>query len=144
MSGVPSSGRVEAGFWRDRRVLLTGHTGFKGAWLALWLQALGARLTGFSAGTPTEPSLFQVARVGEGMESIEGDVCDPEALARALASTVPEVVIHMAAQPLVRRSYAEPRETFQVNVMGTVNVLDAVRLHGDDVRAVVNVTSDKC
>jgi CDP-glucose 4,6-dehydratase len=143
-AGPAPSGTVDPDFWRNRRVLLTGHTGFKGAWLALWLQALGARLTGFSAGAPTQPSLYQLARVGEGMESIEGDVCDPEAVAAALASAAPEVVIHMAAQPLVRRAYAEPRETFQINVMGTVNVLDAVRLHGDGVRAVVNVTSDKC
>lgn len=137
-------GGVEPAFWRDRRVLLTGHTGFKGAWLALWLQALGARVTGFSAGVPTEPSLYQLARVGEGMESIEGDVCDPAAVAAALAVAAPDVVIHMAAQPLVRRSYSEPRETFQINVMGTVTVLDAVRLRGEGVRAVLNVTSDKC
>jgi CDP-glucose 4,6-dehydratase len=135
---------VEPGFWRERRVLLTGHTGFKGAWLALWLQSLGARVTGFSAGSPTQPSLFALARVAEGMESIDGDVCDPQAVAEALATAAPEVVIHMAAQPLVRRSFAEPRETFQINVMGTVNVLDAVRVHGDGVRAIVNVTSDKC
>jgi CDP-glucose 4,6-dehydratase len=123
---------------------LTGHTGFKGAWLALWLQFLGARVTGFSAGSPTRPSLYELARVGEGMESVEGDVCDPGAVAAALAAAAPEVVIHMAAQALVRRSFAEPRETLQINVMGTVNVLDAVRAHGEAVRAVVNVTSDKC
>ena len=142
--GAAPSGRVEPEFWKDRRVLLTGHTGFKGAWLALWLQSLGARLTGFSAGAPTQPSLFELASVGQGMESVEGDVCDPEAVAAALASSAPEVVIHMAAQPLVRRSYLAPRETFQINVMGTVNVLDAVRTDGQSVRAVVNVTSDKC
>ena len=135
---------MDPDFWRDRRVLLTGHTGFKGAWLALWLQSLGARVTGFSTGVPTQPSLYELARVGEGMESIEGDVRDPEAIAAAVAAAAPEVVIHMAAQSLVRRSFAEPRETFETNVMGTVNVLDAVRLHGEGVRAVVNVTSDKC
>jgi CDP-glucose 4,6-dehydratase len=144
VSGATPTGRVEPDFWRRRRVLLTGHTGFKGAWLALWLQTLGARVTGFSAGVPTQPSLYQLAGVGEGMDSIEGDVCDPEALAGALTSAAPEVVIHMAAQPLVRRSYAEPRETFEINVMGTVTLLDALRLHGEGVRAVVNVTSDKC
>jgi CDP-glucose 4,6-dehydratase len=135
---------VDPGFWRDRRVLLTGHTGFKGAWLALWLQSLGARVTGFSVNGTTRPSLYELARVGEDMQSIEGDVRDEEAVSAALAAAAPEVVIHMAAQSLVRRSFAEPRETFQTNVMGTVNVLDAVRTHGDDVRAVVNVTSDKC
>ena len=125
-------------------MLLTGHTGFKGAWLSLWLQSLGARVTGFRNGVPTQPSLYELARVGEGMESIVGDVRDPEAVAAAVAAADPEVVIHMAAQSLVRRSFAEPRETYETNVMGTVNVLDAVRLHGASVRAVVNVTSDKC
>jgi CDP-glucose 4,6-dehydratase len=137
-------GAVDPNFWRDRRVLLTGHSGFKGGWLALWLQSLGARVTGFSVNGRTQPSLCELARVGEGMESIEGDVCDPAAVAAALASVAPEVVIHMAAQPLVRRSFAEPRETFQINVMGTVNLLDAVRVHGEGVRAVLHVGSDKC
>jgi CDP-glucose 4,6-dehydratase len=135
---------VDPDFWRDRRVLLTGHTGFKGAWLSLWLQALGARVTGFANGVPTQPSLYELARAGEGMESIEGDVRDPEALAAAVASSNPEVVIHMAAQSLVRRSFAAPRDTYETNVMGTVNVFDAVRVHGGGVRAIVNVTSDKC
>ena len=135
---------VDPGFWRERRVLLTGHTGFKGAWLSLWLQSLGARVTGFANGVPTQPSLYELAKVGEGMESIEGDVRDPAALAAALAAAEPEIVIHMAAQSLVRRSFVEPRETYETNVMGTVNVLDAVRVHGNGVRAIVNVTSDKC
>lgn len=139
----PSAGVVDPDFWRERRVLLTGHTGFKGSWLALWLQALGARVTGFSSGVPTQPSLFELARVGEGMESIEGDVRDARALDDALAAARPEVVIHMAAQSLVRPSFAQPRETYEVNVMGTVNLLDAVRRDGT-VRVVVNVTSDKC
>lgn len=131
-------------FWRGRTVLVTGHTGFKGAWLSLWLQALGARVVGFSRGVPSEPSLYAVARVGEGMhESIEGDVCNAHAVNRAIARVAPEVVIHMAAQPFVRRSYEQPRETFEANVMGTVNVLDAIRRCGA-VRAVVCVTSDKC
>jgi CDP-glucose 4,6-dehydratase len=137
-------GRVDPDFWRDRSVLITGHSGFKGAWLALWLQSLGARVTGYSAKVPTRPSLFELARVGEGMESIEGDVRDPEAIAAAVATTAPEVVIHMAAQSLVRRSFSEPRETYETNVMGTVNVMDAVRRNGDSVRVLVNVTSDKC
>ncbi|MGH2852792.1 MAG: CDP-glucose 4,6-dehydratase [Solirubrobacteraceae bacterium] len=138
-----SHGIVDPGFWRGRRVLLTGHTGFKGAWLALWLQTLGARVTGFSLGVPTRPSLYELARVGEGMEGIEGDVRDFQALAAALDRARPEVVIHMAAQSLVRRSFSEPRLTYEVNVMGTVNLLDALRRAGS-VRAVVNVTSDKC
>jgi CDP-glucose 4,6-dehydratase len=135
---------IDPGFWRDRRVLLTGHTGFKGAWLSLWLQSLGARVTGFSVDVPTRPSLYELAKVREGMESIEGDVRDPEALAAAMRTAAPEIVIHMAAQSLVRRSFAAPHETYETNVMGTVNVLDAVRLHGSEVRAIVNVTSDKC
>jgi CDP-glucose 4,6-dehydratase len=140
----PGGGAVEASFWRGRGVLLTGHTGFKGAWLALWLQSLGARVTGFSDGVPTEPALYELARVGEGMDSIEGDVRDHDAIAGAVRRAAPEIVIHMAAQSLVRRSFAEPRETYETNVMGTVNLLDAVRLAGDGVRVVVNVTSDKC
>lgn len=135
---------VEAEFWRDRRVLLTGHTGFKGAWLSLWLQSLGAHVTGFSVDVPTEPSLYELARVGTEMESVEGDVRDRDAIAAAVEAAAPEIVIHMAAQSLVRRSFVEPRETYETNVMGTVNVLDAVREKGDGVRVVVNVTSDKC
>jgi CDP-glucose 4,6-dehydratase len=142
---APGSGSVDPAFWRGLRVLLTGHTGFKGAWLSLWLQTLGAQVTGFSNGIPTEPSLYELADVQSGMSaSIEGDVRNVGALADALAGSDPEVVIHMAAQSLVRRSFAEPVETYATNVMGTVNVLDAVRLHGRSVRAVVNVTSDKC
>jgi CDP-glucose 4,6-dehydratase len=141
---APRRGTVDPAFWRERSVLLTGHTGFKGAWLALWLQSLGARMTGFSNGVPTDPSLYELARVGEGMQSIEGDIRDHDAIAAAVTQAAPEIVIHMAAQSLVRRSFAEPRETYETNVMGTVNLLDAVRLAGDSVRVVVNVTSDKC
>jgi CDP-glucose 4,6-dehydratase len=138
------SGTVDPDFWRGRRVLLSGHTGFKGAWLALWLQSLGARVTGFASGVPTKPSLYELARVSEGMQSIEGDVCDHGALVAAVSECAPEVVIHMAAQSLVRRSFSEPRETYATNVMGTVNLLDAVRVAGESVRVLVNVTSDKC
>jgi CDP-glucose 4,6-dehydratase len=142
--GRSMTGAVDPDFWNGRRVLLTGHTGFKGAWLSLWLQSLGARVTGFSSGVPTKPSLYELARVGEGLHaSVQGDVRNPQALAKAVAAAGPEVVIHLAAQPLVRRSFTSPRETFETNVMGTVNVLDAVR-HSDDLRAVVIVTSDKC
>jgi CDP-glucose 4,6-dehydratase len=138
------SGAVDPAFWRGRRVLLTGHTGFKGAWMALWLQSLGAEVIGFSVDVPTRPSLYELARVDEGMQSIEGDVRDPEAIAMAVRTAAPEVVIHMAAQSLVRRSFARPRETYETNLMGTVNLLEAVRRDGAQVRAVVNVTSDKC
>jgi CDP-glucose 4,6-dehydratase len=141
---APAGAAVDPGFWRGRNVLITGHTGFKGAWLSLWLQSLGANVTGFADGVPTDPSLYDLARVGEGMRSVEGDVRDRDALAAVISEASPEVVIHMAAQSLVRRSFVEPRETYEVNVMGTVNVLDAVRLHGHGVRVLVNVTSDKC
>jgi CDP-glucose 4,6-dehydratase len=144
MSDQAAPAKVDREFWSGRRVLLTGHTGFKGAWLSLWLQALGADLHGFARDVPTEPSLFELARVGEGMRGIEGDLRDRDAVVRAVAEVKPEVVIHMAAQSLVRRSFAEPVETYETNVLGTVNLLDAVRAHGEPVRVVVNVTSDKC
>ena len=134
---------VDPGFWRGRRVLVTGHTGFKGTWLVLWLQSMGAEVTGLAPGPPTDPSLFALARAGELCDDHHGDVRDVGAVDRAFAASRPEVVLHMAAQPLVRRSFREPAETYEVNVMGTVNVLDAVRRH-EGVRAVVNVTSDKC
>jgi CDP-glucose 4,6-dehydratase len=124
--------------------MLTGHTGFKGAWLALWLQSLGATVYGLSSGVPTSPSLYELARIGDGMADEKMvDVRDHDAVARAVSSLTPEVVIHLAAQSLVRRSFANPRETFETNVMGTVNVLEAVRA-APSVRALVNVTSDKC
>jgi len=126
-------------------VLVTGHTGFKGAWLSLWLQSLGAELTGLADAVPTDPSLFDLGRVGEGLDWRVGDVRDRAVVGEAIAACRPEVVIHMAAQSLVRRSFASPRETYATNVMGTVNVLDAVRVGGaGTVRVVVNVTSDKC
>lgn len=130
-------------FWRGKRVFLTGHTGFKGSWLSLWLQRLGAEVTGYSLAPPTEPSLFDAARVADGMTSLHGDVRDLTALREAMRRAGPEVVIHMAAQSLVRHSYAEPVETYAVNVMGTVNLLEAVR-QTSGVKAVVNVTTDKC
>jgi len=112
-----------AGFWQGRRVFLTGHTGFKGGWLALWLQRLGAEVTGYALAPGTEPALFEVARVGTGMASVLGDLRDPEALAAAMARARPEVVFHLAAQALVRRSYQEPVATYATNVMGTVHLL---------------------
>ena len=130
-------------FWQGKRVFLTGHTGFKGGWLSLWLQQLGADVTGYALEAPTTPSLFEVANVARGMQSIIGDVRDGDAVKRAMAVACPDVVIHMAAQPLVRYSYVNPVETYSTNVMGVVNVLEAVRTT-PGVRAVVNVTSDKC
>lgn len=135
---------VDPAFWASRRVLLTGHTGFKGAWLSLWLTRLGARVTGVADGVPTDPSLYELARVGDGLTHVGADIRDPEAVGRAVASAGPEVVIHMAAQPFVRRSFADPRVTYATNVMGTVNVLEAVRTTAPDVAAIVVVTSDKC
>ncbi|MBI5919134.1 MAG: CDP-glucose 4,6-dehydratase [Nitrosomonadales bacterium] len=134
---------MNAVFWHGKRVLLTGHTGFKGSWLSLWLQSLGAQVVGYALAPPTDPSLFDVADVGSGMESIIGDIRDLAKLQAVFAEHQPEIVIHLAAQPLVRYSYIEPVETYSTNVMGTVNLLEAVR-HTASVKAVVNVTSDKC
>ena len=130
-------------FWRGKRVFLTGHTGFKGSWLSLWLQSLGAEVQGFSLTPPTSPSLFGQARVVEGMASAIGDIRDRTAIAGAMSAFRPDIVIHMAAQPLVRLSYDQPVETYATNVMGTVHVLEATRTV-DSVRAIVNVTTDKC
>lgn len=130
-------------FWRGRKVFITGHTGFKGSWLSLWLQSLGAELTGYSLEPPTNPSNFNIANVGQGMTSLIGDIRDGESLMRAMKRASPEIVIHMAAQPLVRYSYDHPVETYSTNVMGTVHLLEAVRATGT-VRSVVVVTSDKC
>jgi CDP-glucose 4,6-dehydratase len=143
---IPVRMAIDCDFWSGRRVLLTGHTGFKGAWLSLWLQSLGARVTGLApAGAPTRPSLYELAGVSVGMErELAVDVRDREAVGQAVAAARPEVVLHLAAQPLVRRSLVDPVGTYEVNVMGTVNVLDAVRLKGEEVRSVVVVTSDKC
>ena len=130
-------------FWRGKRVLLTGHTGFKGSWMSLWLQSMGANVVGYALAPPTQPSLFEEARVAEGMTSVIGDIRDLAALQAVFAEHRPEIVFHMAAQPLVRYSYAEPVETYATNVMGTVNLLEAVRM-SPGVKAVVNITTDKC
>lgn len=130
-------------FWKGKRVLITGHTGFKGSWLALWLKSRGADVSGYSLDPPTTPNLFSTAGVGRGIASVIGDVRDLENLCRVFSRHSPEIVFHMAAQSLVRRSYLDPVETFGSNVMGTVNVLEAVR-RADSVRVLVNITSDKC
>lgn len=133
---------VTDAFWRGRKVFLTGHTGFKGSWLALWLHRMGAEVTGFAL--PAEsPSLFEQARIAELVHHIEGDIRDLAAVESAMAAAQPEVVFHLAAQPLVRLSYATPVETFATNVQGTVHVLDACR-RIDGLKAVVCITSDKC
>lgn len=129
--------------WEGRRVLVTGHTGFKGAWLALWLEALSAEVTGLALASPTEPSLFDSARVASGVRHIEGDIRDLDTVVAAVESARPEVIFHLAAQPLVRLSYDEPVETYATNVMGTAHVLEAAR-RVTGVRAIVAVTSDKC
>lgn len=130
-------------FWRGKRVFITGHTGFKGSWLSLWLQQLGAAVTGYSLAPPTSPSLFEAAHVADGMVSLFGDIRDLNALKSAMQRSQPEIVIHMAAQSLVRLSYNQPAETYATNVMGTVHLLESVR-HTPGVRAVVNITTDKC
>ena len=130
-------------FWRGKRVFMTGHTGFKGGWLSLWLQSLGAELSGYALVPTPGPNLFGAAAVGRDMRSVIGDIRDHAAVSAALEAARPEIVIHMAAQPLVRLSYAEPVETYATNVMGTVHVLEAAR-RASSVRAIVSVTTDKC
>ena len=134
---------IDPSFWKGKRVFVTGHTGFKGGWICLWLKHLGVEVIGYSLEPATVPSLFEAADVGEGMQSIFGDIRDHAKLSKAISESKPDVVIHMAAQPLVRYSYAQPAETYEVNVMGTVHLLEGVRTT-PSVKAVVNVTSDKC
>jgi CDP-glucose 4,6-dehydratase len=136
-------GQINPDFWRGKRVLLTGHTGFKGSWLSLWLQTMGAKVRGISLEPPTTPALFEVARVADGMDHQTADIRDYDKIRALVANFRPEIVIHMAAQPLVRLSYSQPIETAATNVMGTVQVLEAAR-HAGSVRAIVSVTTDKC
>jgi len=130
-------------FWKGRRVFLTGHTGFKGSWLSLWLNTLGARVTGYALSPPTQPSLFVQADVARRVDTISADIRDFARLKSAISECRPEVVIHMAAQSVVRKGYQDPIETYSSNVMGTVNLLEALRQLGQSC-VVVNVTSDKC
>jgi CDP-glucose 4,6-dehydratase len=141
---IPAAVEIDHRFWAQRRVLITGHTGFKGAWLSLWLLSLGAEPIGVSAGPPSTPSLYELSRLGEQMREQTVDVRDADGVRAALAAARPDVVLHLAAQPMVRRSLREPSQTYAINVLGTVNVLEAVRTAGADVGAVVVVTSDKC
>ena len=134
---------IERSFWKGKKVFLTGHTGFKGSWLSLWLQKMGAEVKGFSLQPPTNPSLFIESSVAEDMESDIGDVRDSERLFQSVSDFKPQIVFHMAAQSLVRFSYDSPIETYATNVMGTVHLLDAIRRIGG-VKAIVNITSDKC
>ena len=135
---------VNPDFWRGKRVFLTGHTGFKGSWISLWLQSMGTEVHGLALEPPTIPNLFTVAQVARGMASHTiGDIRDLTRVKNAMQANQPEIVIHMAAQPLVRLSYAEPVETYATNVMGTVHVLEAAR-HTPSVKAIVVVTTDKC
>lgn len=133
---------ASAEFWKGKKVFLTGHTGFKGAWVSIWLHALGAKVTGYALDPPTQPSLFEAAGVAKLVTSVIADVRDLDRLRTEMTKAAPEIVIHMAAQPLVRDSYKFPVETYATNVMGTVHLLEAVRT-APTVRVVVNVTTDK-
>jgi CDP-glucose 4,6-dehydratase len=134
---------IPVDFWRGKTVLVTGHTGFKGSWLSLWLSSLGAKVVGYSLRPRRARSLFEIARLSELMTDIDGNVCDLPALERVVSRHAPEIVIHLAAQALVRESYRSPVETYATNVMGTVNILEAVRRIGM-ARVVLLITSDKC
>lgn len=134
---------IDPVFWKGKRVFLTGHTGFKGSWLSLWLQSMGAQVKGYALSPPTTPALFEEARVADGMDSEHGDIRDLDAITRSMTSFQPDILIHMAAQPLVRLSYREPVATYATNVMGTVHVLEAAR-KCKQLRCIVNITTDKC
>ncbi|NOU67944.1 CDP-glucose 4,6-dehydratase [Paenibacillus sp. LMG 31461] len=139
---------VNSAFWHGKRVLITGHSGFKGAWLCLWLQSLGADVIGYALQPPTEPNLFHLSGLDKDMQSFFADIRDRERLRQVVADTDPTIIFHMAAQPIVRNSYKNPVDTYEVNVMGTVNLLEAVRSAAasgkSSIRAVINVTTDKC
>jgi CDP-glucose 4,6-dehydratase len=136
-------GKVNPSFWKGKKVYLTGHTGFKGSWLSLWLQMMGVNLKGYSLAPNTNPNLFTKAGVSKNMESEIGDIRDLSRISKSIQDFNPDILIHMAAQPLVRLSYKEPVETFSTNVMGTVNVLEAAR-KCPNLKAIVSVTTDKC
>ncbi|MDD4601157.1 MAG: CDP-glucose 4,6-dehydratase [Negativicutes bacterium] len=134
---------MTTGFWRNKTVFLTGHTGFKGTWLALWLQKLGAKVIGYSLKAPTKPNMFDTVNLSEKMISVYGDVREHDNLYSVIKQYQPDIVFHLAAQSLVRKSYHNPIETFSTNIMGTVNILDAAK-NVPSIKAVINITSDKC
>ena len=135
--------RIDPGFWKGKRVFLTGHTGFKGSWLAFWLHGLGAEVTGFSLAPETDPALYNLLQLDQLMESVIGDICDADVLKQALLRSNPDIVLHLAAQPIVSTGYREPVKTFNTNVMGVVNLLEVVRTF-DRNMAVLVISSDKC
>ena len=136
-------GKVNPQFWKGKRVFVTGHTGFKGSWLSLWLQLMGAEVKGFSLAPSTQPALFEVAKVGENMQTEIGDIRNLQQLSQSIRSFNPDVLLHLAAQPLVRLSYKEPVDTYSTNVIGTLNVLEAAR-YAPQLKSVVIITTDKC
>ena len=134
---------IDHQFWKGKKILVTGHTGFKGGWLSLWLQKLNANICGYSKSIPTNPSLFEIANVEKNMQSIMGDVVDFKKLLAVIEEFQPEIIIHMAAQSIVLKSYDDPLETYSTNVIGTLNLFEAVR-RTNSTRVIINVTSDKC
>lgn len=144
MARLKSKASVDPGFWRNKKVLVTGHTGFKGAWLCLWLAQMGAKVIGMALPPPTKPSFFSAAKIEDVIErSVILDICDREKVLRTLRRVKPKIIFHLAAQSLVRDSYKDPVTTYMTNVTGTVNLFEAVRVVSS-VRAVINVTTDKC
>jgi len=134
---------IDSQFWKNKKVLVTGHTGFKGSWLSLWLQKLNANVFGFSKSIPTNPSMFEIANVNKNMQSDTGDISNFETIKSAIEKFQPEIVIHMAAQSIVLKSYEDPLETYTTNVIGTLNLFEAVR-RNNKVKVIINITSDKC
>lgn len=144
VSASKNLGRVDPSFWKGKNVFLTGHTGFKGGWLSLWLNSMGAKVTGFALAPNTKPNLFEVAQVQSLLDNSHiSDIRDLASLQKVVSKVQPEIVIHMAAQPLVHYSYTNPVETYETNVMGTVHLLESIRKI-DSVRAAIIVTTDKC